>query len=266
MRRLSGFISGSGNNDVRNFIVNDRFDRRKEDKMSVSKVYNEKYAGGYGLQYPDGHIIRIYNYLESKYKLSERENKTILDFGCGTGVHSIFFERKGFDAYGVDVSDIAIEKYNENLNHCIDEKQKNNMGRGRTIRGFCVDNSIPLHEVLNQKFDVILANQSLYYLSNTDLEIRLGEMYSLLKDDGIVIFTMMSSENYYYQYVEGSKKDGMSFVKLKGRLNEDVYINFVGDEEDLCKKFYMFRKDMVGYYDFIMEEGSSKHYYFIGRK
>lgn len=234
--------------------------------MSVNKLYNEKYTDGYGLQYPDGHIIRIYNYLERKYKLSERKNKTMLDFGCGTGVHSIFFEEKGFDAYGVDVSDVAIEKYNENLNYYIKKRQKNSMGINSALRGFCVPTSVPLGEILNQKFDVILANQSLYYLSDTDLAIKLEEMHSLLKDDGIVVFTMTTTECYWYQYVEGDMKDGQLFVRLRGRLNEEAYINFVKDEEELCQKFHMFRKDMIGYYDFMMEEGSSKHYYFVGTK
>lgn len=37
----------------------------------------------------------------------------ILDIGCGTGRHSIFFAKNGFDVFGFDQSDKAIQRANE---------------------------------------------------------------------------------------------------------------------------------------------------------
>nr|WP_251823225.1 hypothetical protein [Campylobacter jejuni] len=54
-------------------------------------AYTQKYdKEGYGLQYPDGHVIRFYERI-LKYKLSKTSGK-LLDFGCGNGVHSKYFK------------------------------------------------------------------------------------------------------------------------------------------------------------------------------
>ncbi|EOG9634088.1 hypothetical protein ACLMND_001537 [Campylobacter lari] len=45
---------------------------------------------GYGLQYPDGHVIRFYERI-LKYKLNKTSGN-LLDFGCGNGVHSKYFQ------------------------------------------------------------------------------------------------------------------------------------------------------------------------------
>ncbi len=88
----------------------------------------------------------------------------------------------------------------------------------------------------------------------------------MLKDDGIVVFTMMSTKNYYYNTSEKVKNNGLTKVTLEGRLNETTYINFVENEEDMINKFKLFKPLKVGYYDFLTSEGSSFHYYFIGMK
>lgn len=236
----------------------------KEIKFKNSLFYDQKYEEGYGIRYPESHIIRIYNFLERKYGLSERRDKSLLDFGCGNGTHSIFFEEKGFRSYGVDISENAIEQYNERLNYHLRCKLgDHNPG----IRGFLIQEQTPMQLPQGLQFDIILANQSLYYMDDQLLQDRLTEFESLLKEEGIVIFTMMSTKNYYFSHVVKEKeKNGLSLVRLRGRLNEDAYINFIKDEEELEKKFKLFEKDRIGIYDFTMEEGSSQHYYFVGRK
>lgn len=49
-------------------------------------------------------------------KLLEKCNASrVLDFGCGTGRHIIYFARKGFAVYGFDASDTAIQRARELL-------------------------------------------------------------------------------------------------------------------------------------------------------
>ncbi len=67
-------------------------------------AYTQKYdKEGYGLQYPDGHVIRFYERI-LKYKLSKTSGK-LLDFGCGNGVHSKYFKNitGGIEPYGIDI-------------------------------------------------------------------------------------------------------------------------------------------------------------------
>ena len=55
--------------------------------MKNKETYKKKYKSGYGLQYPDGHFIRVVTQI---LEYDERMNASecdILDYGCGNGVH-----------------------------------------------------------------------------------------------------------------------------------------------------------------------------------
>lgn len=215
------------------------------------KTYEKKYESGYGIEFPEGHIIRIYNNIIKNHFNSTSTNLNLLDFGCGNGVHSMFFSKKGFNVFGVDISQRAIElaKINNEINK----------------ENFVViqDNNI---DIFNTKFDLILANQSLYYLNNSELQSILKQFDSMLKDEGMVVFTMMSNKNYYYNNITETLDNGLSKVVLTGRLNETSYINFTKDFDDLKRKFAIFKPFFCGMYDMTMLEGSSEHLYFIGKK
>ena len=50
------------------------------------EAYTQKYdKEGYGLQYPDGHVIRFYERI-LKFQL-HKISGNLLDFGCGNGIH-----------------------------------------------------------------------------------------------------------------------------------------------------------------------------------
>lgn len=67
-----------------------------------TQAYTDKYdKQGYGLSFPDGHIVRFYERI-LKYKLNFK-GKTMLDFGCGNGVHSKYFQSKGYKPFGIDI-------------------------------------------------------------------------------------------------------------------------------------------------------------------
>lgn len=116
--------------------------------MTNLDTYEEKYRNGYGIKYPEGHIIRIMKNILPELIQKMPIEGNFLDFGCGNGVHSKFFADEGFSVFGVDISKRAIELAKNNNK----EYQENFF----TIKDNKFDN----------KFDVILANQSLYYLSN----------------------------------------------------------------------------------------------------
>lgn len=119
-------------------------------------------------------------------------------------------------------------------------------------------------------FDMVIAIQSLYYLSDTHLEILLRSLRNNMKRGGIIYATMIGTGHYLYNY-SVEHKDGLSKIEFKSpRLGEvkNYFANFTYSEEDLLKKFSMFEKRHIGYYDdkFREDEGGRFHYTFVGQK
>lgn len=135
---------------------------------------------------------------------------------------------------------------------------------------------IPGESLLNifseNSFDIIIANQSLYYNDNDDLKQYSEELFKVLKADGIVLFTMMSTQNSMWKMVEETADNGLSKVVLSHRLHETTYVNFVESKEKLIKIFNHFKPLHIGQYELYTyldrddEDGCSHHYMFIGTK
>ena len=72
------------------------------------EAYTQKYdKEGYGLQYPDGHVIRFYERI-LKFQL-HKTSGNLLDFGCGNGIHSKYF--KNITEYRNDLTEIDSGNY-----------------------------------------------------------------------------------------------------------------------------------------------------------
>ena len=223
--------------------------------MDSKEGYEKKYEEGYGTMYPEGHIIGFYEkILKYELNIDGSKGEKVFDFGCGNGTHPLYFASKGFEVYGVDIISSAIEfakkrmpEYSENF--AVIEPSQN------------------IGSLFDTKFDVIIANQSLYYLPDTALEQTLSQIHEMLSPDGIVFFTMMGSKCLYYDLRTGREPvDGLYEVTLTGRLNETTYLSFIHNEEELTQKFHMFKPYFIGYYDLMGRAGSGFHYQFMGTK
>tara|TARA_A100001011_G_scaffold400789_1_gene518861 strand:- start:9466 stop:10152 length:687 start_codon:yes stop_codon:yes gene_type:complete len=219
-----------------------------------TKAYEKKFSKGYGTMYPEGHVIRfLYKFLNYEFKLFKGN---LLDFGCGNGTHTNYFQSKGFNSFGFDGNEEAIKyakkRYPE---HCENFKTHNAL------------NSI-LNLFPDFKFNVVVSNQVLYYLDDDNLNNRLIEINELLEEGGYVFFTMMGKSNSNYSSSIPINKDNQELRSLtfEGRLNETKIINFINDEEHLKSKFKIFQPIFTGYYDCTDRSGSGLHYQFIGRK
>ncbi|WP_291953025.1 methyltransferase domain-containing protein [Campylobacter sp.] len=221
--------------------------------ISSLKAYNEKYDKGYGVLYPDGHIVRFYERV-LKYKLNKTSGN-LLDFGCGNGVHCAYFKSKGFNPFGIDI--VASIRANW---------EKLSLGGGNL---HIINPNSSFKNLFNEKMDVIFANQSLYYLSN--LKETIQEFYELANDKAVFFATMMSEKNYYYKNSSECENTNLKKVVLKGRLNEESYINFIKEPCELKELFKPFKTLYLGEYDPINifdfeNEGSAHHYIYIGVK
>jgi len=211
----------------------------------------ERWSRGYDAENVDAPVFRFYGRV---LKVDGPTSGALLDFGCGQGAAVGFFNRKGYDAYGVDISaaDLAVagERFGADRFQQIDPKPS------------------PDDVWFGGKFDVIVNVQSLYYLGETAMQARLRSLHAQLARDGIFYATMMGTESWYYDRSEPSE-DGMRAVTLPDRVGTGVeHILFTESEEQLCERFAMFEPLHVGFYSeaYRSDEGRGFHYTFVGRR
>ena len=224
------------------------------DYLTQNKTYYHKEFGrGYGHQYPESHVIKIYNrILASKLGISGAGSERLLDFGCSTGANTTYFASKGFDVYGVDISSIAVDKCRQSLPDIKDH--------------FQVISPLPRENdsFFDCLFDVIFSNQVLYLLSEGDFHLRLGTLLRHLKPAGVLIATMMGTKHYFYPRSTPAG-DGLRKVVLSEDPKDQFFLRFTESEEHLREQFALFEPLHVGFYDINLCQDSGFHYVFIGR-
>lgn len=227
---------------------------------------NYYWQSPYPANNPESFIFRLNGRLLKKYNIYE-DPKTvnILDFGCGEGAHIQYFEKQlGFNVYGVDISKTSVPKAKAKINNPDNVKK--------------IDSKPKIGDkFFDVKFDLIISSQVLYYLSDTDLQIRLENFNDMLKKNGHVFFTMMSEKSWYksWSLENKPKEDGLLKVEhtqefYNSRVKKNVnlhYINLTKDREELKKKFEIFQPIEIGEYDLTYNEDESEHHWlFFGKK
>lgn len=217
-----------------------QFDRSYADKTySIDSVYD--------------HIIRIrHRYLSDK-------SGRLFDHGFGNGVNAMYFEREGFDVYGVDVSESAKQL----IDDLFPDKKDHYHQIGVTQTEFPFDDGF---------FDVAVSNQVIYFIPDLQqIQSTLKELHRILKPGGKLVMTTMAEENCYFtDYSDGWKIDqGVVEVTVKGRIERHFNIFKFKNAEafaDLIKQAG-FEVDHLGYFDFgLMDTSCAKHHIVLARK
>ena len=153
------------------------------------KKNSEYYEKGYEAENVESYVFRFYGrILKHDFKMDGSKKEKILDFGCGGGAALKFFKSKGFKVYGVDISTKDINQaklimpdIKENF-LIIDPKPK--------IKDF----------FFNGNFDFIISIQTLYFLNETDIQIRLKTLYNMMKPGAYIYASMIGTKSYMYEY------------------------------------------------------------------
>lgn len=137
----------------------------------------EDYAGFYDLIYQEKDYLKECNFVRQVFhKCSNREVRTVLDLGCGTGSHSLFFSGMGYAVTGVDQS--------EKMLQFARSKARKQNRQIRFLKGDirCLD--------LHEEFDAAVAmfNVLGYQTTNQDVENALGSVRRHLYPGGLFIF------------------------------------------------------------------------------
>lgn len=142
-------------------------------------LFNE-YSQYYDLLYRDKDYDLETDYVARLIKKHYPSAASILDLGCGTGSHDIFFAQKGYDITGIDFSDKNVRAASNKViaaSPPLDSKPSFIRGDIRYIR-------------VDRKFDVVVSlfHVLSYQTTNNDLLSTFNTVKAHLKAGGLFIF------------------------------------------------------------------------------
>jgi len=145
-----------------------------------------------------------------------QENKVtkILDLGCGTGRHLIFFSKKGFEMYGFDASPKAISLSNQWLS---EENMKAELKLHRMEEEFPYEDNF---------FDAVMSIKVIHHNKMEDIRKTVGEIKRVLKKGGLIFIT-------FPKLGDG----GVNNESLK-EIEKGTYLPQKGKEKGLLHHFF----------------------------
>ena len=175
------------------------------------------------------------------YKEFLGNHGTCLDLGCGIGQYSKWFINQGYEVTSSDISNIALEKvkeFNSNVIN-VDMREK-----------------LPFED---NTFDVVFANLSIHYFSDSDTKVLMNEIKRILKDDGLFIGSVNG--------IQGLEKIKETAQKLDYHYyyNKDKYIRLF-DVEDVKKYLDIFNIIKIDEKETIRFEHKKNYIVFVAKK
>ena len=134
---------------------------------------------------------------------------SILDIGCGSGEHALFFAQEGYDVWGIDSAPLAIQKALEKA-----------AGRGLKVH-FCILNALDLSK-LNRKFDTATDSGLFHTLSDEDRPLFVDTLAAILSSGGnyfMLCFSDLEPAGY------GPRR--ISKREIRESFNEGWSINYI---------------------------------------
>jgi SAM-dependent methyltransferase len=211
------------------------------------KIFKEK---GKIFSRPDEDIPKI-------LKIFKKNNvQRVLDFGCGSGRHVIYFTKKGFDVYGFDITEEGIKITKGWLKK---EKLRANLKIG------------PFNKKLPYKdnfFDAVISTNAIHHTTIENIRKEIKEIERILKPGGLIFITVRKRKfRKFYPKLTIIDKRGKQKSRYKV-IGPRTYVPIEGGEKGL--PHYLFNKKLIRkeFKNFkinnIWVESEGRHYCFLG--
>ncbi len=163
----------------------------------------------------------------------------VLDLGCGTGRHSFFLVENGFDVYGGDVSETAVNIIRE---------------KGSVKVSVFSKEEIPFEDNF---FDIIIITNVLSHSLIKDIKDSIKEIDRVLKKDGLVVFCDLSADDA--NFGKGKKVEENTYSEIPELLDKCVHHFFTKQEiEELFNNYktlkYYETKNRFVLHNFILKK------------
>ena len=156
--------------------------------------------------------------------------KRILDIGCGTGRHLVYLASKGFQMFGFDASQHAIDLAEQWLN---EEELSAKIIRCRMEDGF---------PYADRLFDAVVSIQVIHHNRIRDIQSTIAEIERVLRPQGYIFITVpiLTGEPVSPEDDWGLKEvEPGTYLPQKGP--ESGILHHFFSEEDILEAFSAFR-------------------------
>ncbi|QAA32446.1 class I SAM-dependent methyltransferase [Clostridium manihotivorum] len=173
------------------------------------KEYNQYVTSEYGFNQ-----ISISTFIiNMKNQLLKCGYKTILDLGCGSGRHSIYFNNEGFEVYASDINCHNIDKHVKELNI--------------TNINICEHSFIDI-PYDDDFFDAVICTSTIHHARMYEIKRAISEVYRVLKPQGYFIFDILSDKDASYGV--GMEIEHNTFIGSR-QGEEDVPHHYTSERE-----------------------------------
>lgn len=157
--------------------------------MKYKNLYEELYSVGYHKSYRTCHTKKLLPIIQKKIPLGQK----ILDIGCSHGTFVLTLQTLGYDAYGVDVAEKAIDVCNN-----------------RNIKN-CYTQSCANLKFDDNFFDAVVSSDTLEHICLSEITQTLEGMQKIVKKNGLIILSIATKkESKVTKYLEVAKKYNIS--------------------------------------------------------
>lgn len=164
--------------------------------------------------------------------------KKVLDLGCGSGRHTVYLAKNGFDVYGIDIAPIGIKLTKDWLKQ---EKLKANLKLGSIFKKLPYKSNF---------FGAIVAIQVINHGRIENIRKLIKEIERILKPNGLIFITFTQRSKIKNWRVNSVQKvkfigdDGISTFEQNNRiLGPRTYVPISGTERGLIH--YAFDKNAI---------------------
>lgn len=183
--------------------------------------------------------------------------KKILDLGCGSGRHVVYFAKHGFDTYGIDIAKEGLKLTQKWLK---DEGLKAKLKLGNIYR------KLPYQ---NDYFDAVISTATLHHEVIAKIRAAIKEIERVLSPGGFVFITFRKRKfrKFYpnQTIIERYGKQKTDYKVIAPR----TYVPLEGGEKGL--PHYLFNKQIIKreFKNFINRkiwvDAEKRHYCFLGQ-
>lgn len=199
---------------------------------------------------PEKEIVKIVKIFK------KRDIQRILDFGCGSGRHIVYFVKKGFDVYGFDITEEGIKITKDWLKK---ERLKANLKIGSFNR------KLPYKDNF---FDAVISTNAIHHAKIEDIRKEIKEIERILKPKGLIFITVRKRKfRKFYPKLTIIEKYGKQKSRYKV-IGPRTYVPTEGGEKSL--PHYLFNKELIRkeFKNFkiynIWADSGNRHYCFLG--